>query len=204
MQDNSLPLPDNISSRWQEGGKPAAMYPRLFNPQSGIIVTANNHLLFTPQGVFIRRRWISASIRAYGIKKSLEKLDQVDVQSMYELQHNDTDYLMQQWATWLQRCLAKADPDNQTYLTMRKLLAQWDGTADKNSTAYALLNAWRTRLYGQLFNILDEEFQKGWPGTVYSQANRRWDETVHTLMTHNRWVPDGFQRLDGVLAATSE
>jgi penicillin amidase len=193
-QDNTFPLDDSEESSWWPGVLPAMDYPRVINPESGVIVAANNRLLFTPEGDQLGDGGFDPSIRAYSIAKALSKADDVSVKSMYKLQFNNTAYLMQDWSKWLLSCLGEPkDDESARHKAIRAMLHQWDGTANKNSTAYALLASWRDQVYSRLFAGLDSNLQAQWSKATYNRANRRWDETVRALMNQGKWVPDGFK-----------
>ncbi|CCG89141.1 penicillin acylase family protein [Erwinia piriflorinigrans] len=184
------PVRASAENRWQP--LPAAAHPQAINPADGMIVTANNRLLFDRQGERLGDGGADIGVRASAITQRLTKQTDADEKQMYRLQLNDEAPLAAVWRDWLLKSLANPQQgEDPAYEQMRSLLRQWNGHADADSTGYALIAQWRDDMYASIFGGLDNTLSQQWPQAYYRRANPRWDETMLALMNAEKWVPPG-------------
>ncbi|MCK7164592.1 MULTISPECIES: penicillin acylase family protein [Enterobacter] len=180
-----FPVPASATLPWT--ARQAADYPRIINPSSGTIVTANNRLLFDHAGSTLGDGGADMGVRAFAIQRALAMQSTVNVQAMHKLQLNNEALLAQSWRDWLVQMLASyQDLDS---VQIRKQLTNWNGEADADSAAYALIVGWRDKVYTTLFGALDAKMSAEYPGALYRRVNTRWDETLLTLIQSERWIP---------------
>ncbi|ACT06617.1 peptidase S45 penicillin amidase [Dickeya chrysanthemi Ech1591] len=189
---NSFPLMDIQQARWRDTALPAAAHPELVDPPQGVIVTANNRLLFDEQGERVGDGGADPGIRASAIHQALNDVSQPDLTAMHRIQLDNRALLAASWRDRLLDCLEASAPDTLAdQAVIRTLLQQWNGQATADSTAYLLLNRWREAIYQRLFGTLDQQLAQAWPKAGYRVANPRWDVTVQQLMHDEarQWVP---------------
>lgn len=126
---------------WQ-GFIPFDELPRVFNPESGILVTANDknhaddypHLISTSWAPSYRADRIGAAIR--------ELIDEegraLTAQDFVRLQGDVLDTQSQELLPFLLR----AQPRDERQSAALRILAQWDGRSDMTSSAAAIYQAW--------------------------------------------------------------
>jgi penicillin amidase len=188
-------FPLNVSNAaWRDKMLSPTAHPRLKNPATGYIVASNNRLLFNRIGDDFGDGGAALGVRAFSIVTGLKLIAQADVPQMYHLQLNTRAYLGMAWRRWLrQSLLNRSHAPKKGDRAILALLTQWNGNADKSSTAYALISQWRRAVYFRLFGALDTQLNRQWPKTGYAKANPRWDVTVNRLMYAGRWVPAEFE-----------
>ncbi|QDX29829.1 penicillin acylase family protein [Dickeya poaceiphila] len=189
---NTFPLMDVQQARWRATALPPASHPELIDPPQGVIVTANNRMLFNEQGDIIGDGGADPGVRASAIHQALSEVSQLDIAAMHRIQLDNRALLAASWRDRLLDCLNASASDTQADQTaIRTLLQQWNGQAAADSAAYLLLNRWRDALYQRLFGTLDQQLSQAWPNASYRAANPRWDMTVQQLMRGEarQWVP---------------
>ncbi|WP_263009495.1 penicillin acylase family protein [Dickeya zeae] len=191
-RQNSFPLADLAQARWRERGLPAESYPEVIDPPQGVIVAANNRMLFDDQGERLGDGGADPGVRASAIHQALGEVSQPDIAAMHRIQLDNRALLAASWRDRLMECMNASAPDSMAdYTAVKTLLQQWNGQAAADSVAYLLLNRWREALYQQLFGTFDQQLSQAWPKASYRAANPRWDMTVQQLMRDEAmlWVP---------------
>ncbi|ATO33511.1 Penicillin acylase 2 [Dickeya dianthicola] len=189
---NGFPLTDVLQARWRDTALPPASHPQLIDPPQGVIVTANNRLLFDEQGEIVGDGGADPGVRASAIHQALGDVRQPDIAAMHRIQLDNRALLAASWRDRLLDCLnASASNVIADQTTINMLLLHWSEQAAADSTAYLLLSRWRETLYQRLFGALDQQLAQAWPEANYRAANPRWDMTVQQLMHDEarQWVP---------------
>ncbi|OZG70434.1 peptidase S45 [Hahella sp. CCB-MM4] len=193
IQD-SFPIDTEQNIGWNSTPLAQEKYPAQINPVSGMIVSANNRMLFEQEGQYLGDGGADMGVRATAITSKLEQLTDVSSDTLYQVQLDNTAMLAQSWKVWLMRSLEHTKTHSELDIEhLQTLLEEWDGKADKDSVAYALLSTWRKNVYEKLFSGIDEQLSQQWPGAIYRRANPRWDATVQALMFNNKWVPGSYE-----------
>ncbi len=142
---------------WQ-GLIPLDGQPKVRNPQSGKIITANNRM--TPEGYpyDLTLDW-AATDRAARIHSLLDERDRHDLQSMTDIQL-DTVTLK---ATRLTPLLTAVPASEGLASEARALLADWDGSMAANRAEPLIYAAWVGHLGQRIYaDDLGDEFQSAW------------------------------------------
>jgi penicillin G amidase len=147
----SAPVPGwDPAYRW-ESYIPYDELPRIFNPPSGYIVSANNDP--TPPGYrhFISQEWAPVS-RARRIEALLEdRIQKHTAISVMDIQAMQADLVSLPATRLRDRLLVMAAPDGPRQREAMELLANWHGEMTLTSQAASLLNIWADHIRHKLF-----------------------------------------------------
>jgi penicillin amidase len=136
---------DSGADEWK-GFIPFSELPRVFDPEEGFIVTANNRVAGPGYPYPIGHDWAppyrAARIRELILAKPRHSLDDVA-----HMQGDVTSLVARLLLPILTRIPGRAAPSRQAL----ELLRRWDAVADRDSAAAALFHAWYVRLLPALF-----------------------------------------------------
>ena len=126
-------------------------HPRLINPQSGRLWTANNRIL---GGEFLQSVGdgrFDPGARATQIRDRLFEKDQFDEKDLLAIQLDDEARMMKRWQKWLQDVLA---PDPSTVSQeFRDLVQQPELRASTDSVTYRIVHEFRNQVFGRIFGF---------------------------------------------------
>ncbi|AOB29660.1 hypothetical protein AKI39_01645 [Bordetella sp. H567] len=177
------------------GRLPPRQYPRVVDPPSGRLWTANN----TQLGEAARQRAIGdggadVGLRGTQIRDALLARDQHDEQDLLAIQLDDRGLWL---SFWRQLALDVLDasaltrhPDRAAF---RRILLQWNGRADVDQAGYTLVRDFRETLYGAWFAGLDERLSARAPELAplisVGRASSRLEAVMRALVDAKAWVP---------------
>jgi penicillin amidase len=155
--DERFPMPAaEVGSQW-DGFLTPEEYPRVVDPADGLIWTANNRLVDGDELSKIGRGKYDRGVRAFRIRELLGGLDHFDEQAMSAIQMDNRSQLALRWRdlilTELPDEITLAD-NNRT--TFRNRLRSFDGRADAESIAFALVHQCRMRIILKILGPLTE------------------------------------------------
>ncbi len=169
--------------RW-DGWLPAAEYPRLIDPPSGIIWTANNRVTTGGDLLRIGDSGYDLGARARQIRDGLAAVSVPDEGAMLRLQLDDRAVFL---ARWRDQVLAQLTPEAVTghpgRAEFRRLVQHsWDGHASTGSAGYRLVRAYRLTLLEQVYNWFIAPCRAADPD--FGQSGRRqWEDVLWRLVT---------------------
>ncbi|MCW2287472.1 penicillin amidase [Leucobacter luti] len=146
--DGWLPQPGWDSAYDWQGFIPFTDQPMTYNPESGIIVTANNAIVTDDYQYFLSRDW-DYGYRAARIQELLDEriaAGPITALDMAEIQM-DNQFPV---AATLQRAYEGLTVENQDVAESLKLLSGWDGQNDPDSPAAAFANVLWQHITAQL------------------------------------------------------
>lgn len=158
---------------WQ-GWVPADQMPRALDPDSGVIVAANQAVLPDGAGPFLTSDW------DYGFRSErIGALLQQQVDSGRKLTVEDMNTVQQDdWSAYAQvllPALLAVDIEDDYDAAGQELLADWDGHMDADSPAAAYFAAvWRNLLQATFWDDLPEEMRP--------DGGSRWLVVVRTML----------------------
>ncbi len=191
-----------VATSWADGRRgwrgyvPPAELPRLFDPQSGIIATANNRTVGAEYPYVVGHNF-AHSYRAYRIAQRLAESEGIAEPDMLALQLDTVSEFFEYYRALVLRLgrLANGAPD---ILEAQQAVAAWNGRLDVDSVGIALLVEYRTQLMKSVFGALlaacsqaDTRFSFGWreaetplrallsersPETLPDRRRRDWDD----------------------------
>ncbi len=152
-----------------EGYIPPDDLPRVIDPPSGFLVTANNRTLGTDYPHVIGHNY-SNSYRAYRISERLNEMDQITEEDMLQLQLDTTSRFYdfyQQLA--LSMLTEEAIANKPTLKTVRRHIEAWIGKAEVDSVSFGVLVRFHEGLAADVFTpfltrckAVDENFVYTW------------------------------------------
>ena len=154
--------------RWQ-GFIEALDYPRVINPPSGFLMTANNRTL-SKQHKFEYGQNFANSYRAYRIQQWLKQNQGLDTLQLHKLQLDTRSQLYEFYRHLALSVLTEPALKNTPLLNhVSKALHNWDGHANSDSVGYGLLVKFRKALADTLFSsylqsakAIDKNFRYRW------------------------------------------
>lgn len=136
----------NGTAGWQ-GWLPPEDYPRVVDPESGLIWTANNRIVDGGVLAHMGASGYMLGARAQQIRDALMALEQPEIEAMLAIQLDDRAPLQQQWRDLLLEALADADAAPYPWRAeLRVILQRWDGRAGIDSVGYRIAREFRRRV----------------------------------------------------------
>ena len=201
--DGSLPVPGGDGAHDWSGTIPFDAMPRVFDPPSGVLATANNRI--TPDGYpyFVTSQWFPPD-RAERIYQVLESGRRFSPADMLELQtdlHSDFDrYCAERFVSGVEHA-AQASPRAHR---AAELMRGWDGRLTLDSAAATLETRSRVELVRLLLRPrlgpLWDEFTGPERPALMSGAGL--EEIL--IQEPPRWLPPAYKDYNDLLAAAVE
>lgn len=183
---------------------PPDRLPRLIDPPSGHLATANNRTVGLNYPYPLGHNFASG-FRAYRINQRLHAMDAITEQQMFALQlDTETRFYEFYRSLALSVLNERVILGNPELAGIRRHLADWNGRADKNSEGLALLVEYRTALADAIFSsfltacrVADSRFRYRW---------FKMDTPLQQLLTEQPLSllpdPDRYHDWDAFLLAT--
>jgi penicillin amidase len=130
--------------RWNGWYSPAD-YPRIVNPESGVIVTANNRIVPDSHLAMLGDGGYDPGARARQIREGLLAIERADIRDMLDVQLDDRAILMGRWRDLALSALARAAPTPARAEYRRLVETTWTGRASADSVAYRLVRQFRLK-----------------------------------------------------------
>jgi penicillin amidase len=181
---------------WQ-GVRAPSDAPRIVNPMSGQLWTANARQLAGPRYDRLGDGGADMGARATQVRDDLTKLGKTDEQGVYGIGLDDRALFL---ASWRDRALAalsdEAVEGHADRALFRRLLREnWTGHAGVDSVGYRLAHDYMYALYQELFGSLDEMLAAEFGESVNSMrgSNSRWPVVLGRLEDEKpqAWLPSG-------------
>ncbi len=196
--DGTLPVNGSDDAHEWQGYIPFDELPRLFDPPSGIIATANNRVVPDDYPHLITTDWAGPyrAERIHHVLASGKKFTRADMLELQTDVYSDLDHFLAERLVYAIDHWPQASPRAREAAA---LLRQWDGRMAADSAAAAIerharLNLYETLLQGKL----------GDDATRYRWMNSgSWLEHV-VLHSPPNWLPPGYASYDELLAAMVE
>ena len=196
--DGTLPVSGSDDVHEWQGYIPFDELPRLFDPPSGIIATANNRVVPDDYPHLITTDWAGPyrAERIHHVLASGKKFTRADMLELQTDVYSDLDHFLAERFVYAIDHWPQASPRARQAAA---LLRQWDGRMAADSAAAAIerharLNLYETLLQGKL----------GDDATRYRWMNSgSWLEHV-VLHSPPNWLPPGYAGYDELLAAMVE
>ncbi|MCP4657340.1 MAG: penicillin acylase family protein [bacterium] len=185
--EGRLPASWADGSRGWDGLLPPAEIPRVIDPPSGLIWTANQRMV---DGEDLAKLGTGGSYvlgaRARQIRDQLEALEAPTVEQMLELQLDDRSPFLEPWRDLLLAILTpealEADGRRQEF---RRFVAEWQGRAAIDSVGYRLIREYRDALAEAVFRSLAAPCYEADPEFDYYDEYKQAEGPLWTLV-HER------------------
>lgn len=201
--DGTLPTSWADGSRRWDGVLPPAMHPRIVDPPSGRIWTANNHVVMGLAQDLYSSTGVDEPDRARQIRDDLLALDVATPRAMLDVQLDDRALSLDRWRDLLVRLLsADAVRARASRGEFRDIVQQrWTGRADADSAAYTLVRQFRLVVAGEVFGALTAACRAADPTFGWPRPRRitgRFERPLWRLVTERppHLVPPQFRTWD--------
>ncbi|HRB28616.1 MAG TPA: penicillin acylase family protein [Nitrosomonas sp.] len=161
-----------LPANWSEpdtgwiGWLDSAQYPLISNPASQRLWSANSRLVSNEQLDLLGDGGYDLGARAWQIRDRLMELDHLTVADMQAIQLDNRALLLSNWHELLTKTLQTADGKESWVESVQKALADWDGKASVDSTAYRIVYTYRHQVMKAILNgfaapikVLDNSFR---------------------------------------------
>ena len=180
-----------------DGALAPADYPRVVNPASGQLWSANSRQLMGAGAQLIGDGGFDLGARGQQVRDDLLALgDRVDVKAVYGVTLDDRAIFI---AGWRNRAIAALDaaavegkPQRAEFL--RLLQTGWSGRASIDSTGYRLARGYMWALYDLLFDAANVEMAALDDKAGMQAATRRWPVVLARLLDERpaSWLPPAY------------
>ena len=152
--DAMLPADWSEQQGWT-GWLAADDYPRIVNPESGRIWTANTRVVDGDALRLIGDGGYDLGARASQIRDALMAKDMFTAEDMLAIQYDDRALFLARWRELLLQQLIDARAGNDAELAeYRRLVDEWLPRAAPESVGYRLVRAFRLEVQNRLFHAL--------------------------------------------------
>ena len=145
--DSSLPASWADGSAGWRGWLAPEEYPRVVDPESGLIWTANNRIVDGEVLVHMGAAGYWLGARATQIRDALAAVGRPRIEDMLAIQLDDRALLLQEWRDVLLEALtAEAAAPYPWADELRAFLQRWDGRAGIDSVSYRIVREFRRQV----------------------------------------------------------
>ncbi len=120
-------------------------YPRIVNPESGVIVTANNRIVSDGYLAMLGDDGYDPGARARQIRDGLLALDSATIADMLAVQLDDRAIFLTRWRDLALTTMGNAETTPARTEFVRLLQTTWTGRASVDSVAYRLVRQFRLK-----------------------------------------------------------
>ena len=204
--DPLLPADWSRTQGWQ-GWLPAADYPRIVNPASGRIWTANARVLDGEDLRLVGDGGYALGARAGQIRDALFAKDSFEPQDMLAIQFDDRALFLGRWQTLLLTVLADAlreDPSlEDEFAEYQRLVEHWIPRAVPESVGYRLVRAFRIEVQQRVFDALMTPVREAYGNDVRLRMSNQFEAPLWALLTEQplHLLPAGFDSWNDFLLA---
>jgi penicillin amidase len=178
--DPSLPADWSEEHGWQ-GWLPAEQYPRIVNPESGRIWSANSRIVDGEALHLIGDGGYAFGARAKQIRDGLFAKQQFEPHDMLAIQIDDRAVFLAQWQTLLLEVLSDAaEPELQEY---RQLVENWIPRATAESVGYRLVRAFRNEVRRRVYDVLLTPVRENYADDVNIRMSRQFETPLWSVVT---------------------
>ncbi len=133
------------TSRWNGFYSPSE-YPRIINPESGVIVTANNRIVSDAWLTMMGDGGYDPGGRARQIRDGLLSIEKAEIADMLRIQLDDRAILMSRWRDLVLSVLENAPSSPERGEFRRLIESTWTGHASIDSVSYRLVRQFRLKV----------------------------------------------------------
>lgn len=198
-----LPADWSVQAGWQ-GWVDSAHYPRIVNPESGRIWTANTRVVDADALQIIGDGGYDLGARAKQIRDRLFAKDTFTPDDMLAIQIDDRALFLSPWRDLLLEVLddeaVAGDVELDEY---RQLVEDWVPRAAPESVGYRLVRAFRLEVKKRLFHALMAPVREAYGETVSLRQSNQFEAPLWSLVTQRpqHLLPAGYANWDEFLVA---
>jgi len=158
--DGSVPCSWADGSKGWRGWLPLENYPRIINPAQGVLWTANNRTLGSPEYLGLHVSDPDNGARAGLIRDDLLAQDRASEQSLWAIYRNDRGRFLERWQKALLETLERGAATNREWAEARDYVKAWGDRAAVDSQGYRLVRGFRTYALNLLCEPVNRQIAK--------------------------------------------
>jgi penicillin amidase len=206
---STYPLkPDDAAGVWT-GWLAPDEYPKVVNPASGQVATANSRQLLGKGSELLGDGGFDLGARTHQVRDDLSALGaKTDVKKAYEIGLDDRAVFLSGWRDRAIDALdAKAIAGNAKRAEMLQLLKNgWTGHASVDSVGYRLTRAYMYAVYDVLFEGVNGELAKVDEKASMAAVTSRWPVVIARLLDEKPagWLPPQYASWEALKLAAAD
>ncbi|MBV7537707.1 penicillin acylase family protein [Duganella sp. sic0402] len=195
---STYPLkPYDAVGLWQ-GWLPPAEYPKVVNPATGHIATANSRQLSGAGAALIGDGGFDLGARTHQVRDNLAALgEKTDVKKVYAIGLDDRALFLSAWRERAVTALdAKAIAGNAQRAEALALLKDgWSGRASVDSVAYRIARGFMYAMYDIVYENANAELAKVDPKASMASVSARWPVVLARVLDQQPegWLPSQYK-----------
>ena len=204
--DPMLPADWSDEHGWQ-GWLAPAEYPRVMNPESGRIWTANARVTDAEALRIVGDGGYDLGARARQIRDGLFAKDTFTPEDMLAIQYDDRALYLSRWRDLLLEVLdADAVAANPALAEYRKLAEDWIPRAVPESVGYRLVRAFRLEVERRVFHALMAPVREAYGENVRLRLSNQFEGPLWSLMTEQpmHLLPQDYENWQELMIAAVE
>ena len=196
--DPMLPADWSRTQGWQ-GRLPTEDYPRIVNPESGRIWTANARVVDGEALRLVGDGGYDLGARARQIRDALFAKDQFEPQDMLAIQFDDRALFLGRWQALLLDVLGGVEE----FAEYRQLVEDWIPRAVPDSVGYRLVRSFRLEVRQRVFDALMTPVREAYGDDVRLRISNQFEAPMWALLTEQpeHMLPAGFDSWQDFLLA---
>jgi penicillin amidase len=181
--DPLLPADWSKSDGWT-GWLAPEQYPRIINPDSARIWTANARVVDSVALAKIGDGGYDLGARAGQIRDGLFARDNFSPLDMLAIQLDDRALFLARWRSLLLDTLDEdAIRDNEARQAYRALVADWESRASTDSVGYRLVRSFRTEVRDRVFDMLMQPVRDKFGSEATLRMSNQFEAPLWTMIT---------------------
>jgi penicillin amidase len=177
--DGSVPTSWADGSRGWQGWLPPERYPRVANPEKGILWSANNRTLGSMEYQLLRPDPDDGA-RARQVRDDLLEIEKPTEEALWSIYHDDRALFLTSWQKVMLSTLETGSTTNTNWQELQRLVANWGAHAAVQSQGYRLVRAFRERVMDLLFDPVSRKLR------AYNDGMRIYNEDAAQAMLKAR------------------
>ncbi len=201
--DAMLPADWSTVHGWN-GWLDASEYPRIVNPQSGRIWTANARVTDADALSVVGDGGYDFGARARQIRDRLFAGESFAPEDMLAIQYDDRALFLTRWRDLLMEVLDdSAVGDDATLSEYRRLVAEWIPRATPESVGYRLVRAFRLEVEWRVFHALMAPAREAYGDDVRLRRSNQFEAPLWSLVTVRplHMLPSDYRSWDELMVA---
>lgn len=203
--DFNAMLPADWSNEhgWQGWLDPSG-YPRIVNPESGRIWTANARVVDADALRVIGDGGYDLGARARQIRDGLFARDTFSPEDMLAIQYDDRALFLERWRDLLLVTLAETGADAEPqFAEYRRLVVEWIPRASPDSVGYRLVRAFRLEVERRVFHALMAPAREAYGDDVKLRRSNQFEAPLWELVTKQpiHMLPNGYDSWNDMMLA---
>ncbi len=182
--DSSVPSSWRAAGTGWLGWRAPSEYPRVINPESGRIWSANNRMIEAQRWFdLIGEGQYDLGARASQIRDALRALPNASEHDLASLQVDDRALFLARWRDLLLERLEEYVREDASYREVRELVRNWSGRASADDVGYRLVRAFRNQVRADVYDMLTDVARATAPPDIEFEPSKQFEGPLWALVT---------------------